>query len=472
MVLIFITVYFLINVLIGFWAYKKVKGSNDFLLAGRTLGLPVSTAVIFATWFGSETIMGASSQFATGGLIGVIEDPFGAALCLILIGLFFARPLYRMQLLTFGDFYRVKFGRSTELIASFFLVVSYFGWIAAQMVALGIILSHLLGISLVMAISLGSIIVVIYTVTGGMWSVSITDFIQSIMIVIGLIVTIVNLMGWAEIKQMFSNAPDGFFSFIPKEHTSTSSLNYFAAWITIGLGSIPQQDVYQRVMSARSERVAVWASIIGGILYLTLAFVPLLIALYAKTYFPHYSKDDTQNIITNLVMQHCHPFVQIVFMGAILSAIMSTASGAILAPAGVLSENLLSGILKIKTDKQELKLMRYSVVIIGAISFIMALNGQNIFELAGEASALSLVSLFVPMCAGIWHKGRTVMAANSSIIAGMIAWWTAKELDTEINPLLYGLAASMLGYLVAIIIKRSKLPLNMHLFNTNKPPTD
>src|SRR5688572_10771170 len=121
MLLFFIGVYLLLNMLVGVWAARRVKNTSDYLLAGRQLPFYVSTAVVFATWFGSETLLGASSEFIENGLLGVIEDPFGASLCLLLVGLFFAKKLYRMKLLTFGDFYRVRYNRLTELIASFFL---------------------------------------------------------------------------------------------------------------------------------------------------------------------------------------------------------------------------------------------------------------------------------------------------------------------------------------------------------------
>lgn len=155
MLIFFLLLYLLLNVLIGIWASRRVKNTTDYLLAGRKLSFPVATTVVFATWFGSETILGASSEFAEKGVLGIIEDPFGAALCLVLVGLFFARKLYRLNLMTFGDFYKLRYNRQTELLASFFLVISYFGWIAAQLVALGIIFNLTTGIPLISGTLLG-----------------------------------------------------------------------------------------------------------------------------------------------------------------------------------------------------------------------------------------------------------------------------------------------------------------------------
>ncbi|MCB0563249.1 MAG: sodium:solute symporter family protein, partial [Phaeodactylibacter sp.] len=270
MLIAFIILYLLVTLLIGWWASTKVHSTQDFVIAGRNLPMFVAACALFATWFGSETIMGASSEFVENGLIGVVEDPFGAALCLVLVGAFFARPLYRLNILTFNDFFRLRYGRSAEFISAIFMIPSYFGWIAAQMVAMSIILSAVTGITAFEGIMICTIVVVIYTYIGGMWAVSVTDFIQTIMIVIGLLL-IAYQVGTAAggIRKVLASTPDGFFNFLP-EASFDGVIHYIAAWITIGLGSIPQQDVFQRVMAARSAKTAVRASYLSGFMYLTI----------------------------------------------------------------------------------------------------------------------------------------------------------------------------------------------------------
>ncbi len=448
MLLLFIGLYLLLNVFIGIWAARRVKNTSDFLLAGRQLPFYISTAVVFATWFGSETVLGASSEFVEHGLLGVIEDPFGAALCLVLVGLFFARKLYRLNLLTFGDFYKLYFNRTTELVASFFLVISYFGWVAAQMVALGIMLNLISGLSLPVGILLGSLAVVIYTFLGGMWSVSVTDFLQTIMIIGGLIFVAISITQQVPITQVLQTVPPGFFDFVPTKNVSvTTWLNYIALWITIGLGSIPQQDVFQRVMSAKSEKTAVYSSLAAGGLYLTVAFLPLLLALYAKVLYPDLLRGDTQLLLPGLIMHNTSLGIKVLFFGALVSAIISTASGAILAPAAILSENIFKPYFKTITDKQLLLLSRMCVLLVSVVGLIMALLKSNIYELVSSSSALSLVSLFVPLVAGLYSKRVSSVAAVVSMVTGMAVWLLALWLDTTINPLLYGLLASILGWI-------------------------
>lgn len=453
--LFFILLYLLINIGVGVWASRRVQNTNDYLLAGRKLPFPVATAVVFATWFGSETLLGASSEFAQKGVLGIIEDPLGASVCLILIGTFFARKLYRMNLLTFGDFYRVRYNRPTELLASFFLIISYFGWIAAQMVALGIILNMITGLSLTAGILVGSAVVVIYTFMGGMWSVSVTDFLQTIMIIAGLLFVTVSLTAQVPFKEVTTKLPPGFFSFTPRANAGwVGWLNYWAMWLTIGLGSIPQQDVFQRVMASKSEKVAVYSSFAAGGLYLTVALMPLILALYAKTLHPELMRGDTQMLLPGLIMYKTSIWVKILFFGALLSAIMSTASGAILAPAAILSENIVRPFYPHIIDKQLLKVSRLSVLVVALISLGFALMRSNIYELVSESSALSLVSLFVPMVAGIYLKKSSSGAAILSMVLGMGVWLLTLMLDTQINPLLYGLLASTIGLALGFIIFR------------------
>jgi SSS family solute:Na+ symporter len=183
-----ILIYLLANLGVGLWASKRISTTQDFVLAGRRLPLILAASATFATWFGSETIMGAPTEFVENGLLGVIEDPFGASLCLLLVGLFFARRFYKMNIITFCDFFRLRYGRNAELISAILIIPSYFSWIAAQLLAMGIVLKVVLGWSLTYCILSSSLVVILYTIWGGMWSISITDFVQTIMIIVGLLV--------------------------------------------------------------------------------------------------------------------------------------------------------------------------------------------------------------------------------------------------------------------------------------------
>lgn len=457
MLILFVVLYLLGTLLIGFWAARRVKNTEDFVVAGRKLPLLVAGPALFATWFGSETVMGAPAEFVDGGLLSVMEDPFGAALCLLLLGALVARPLYRLNILTFNDYYKMRYGRTVEIASAVALVPSFLGWIAAQMLAMAILLQVLADIPLFWGIQICMVIVVLYTFAGGMWAVSVTDFVQTVMIVIGVVALAWEVGAEAGgVKAVVAAQPEGFFRFFPKEHNAHSYLEYLAAWITIGLGSIPGQDVFQRVNSSKDERTAVRASYLGAVMYLTIGFIPLFIGLCAKMLHPELMTGDPQQLLPIMTLKYSSLFVQVLFFGAILSAILSTTSGAVLAPATVLGENIIKPMYPRMTDQQLLLSMRISVVVLAFASMFLALGGQSIFELVGQSSILSLVSLFVPLMAGIYWKKANGLGALLSMILGIVAWVVCEFfLETTIPSMLYGLLASMGGMVAGVVFGKN-----------------
>lgn len=453
MLLTAIIIYLLITVAIGAWSSKLVKNSNDFVLAGRQLPLFLSASALFATWFGSETIFGASSEYLENGLLGVIEDPFGGALCLILFGRFFLRPMYRMNVLTIGDVYRRIFGKKVEFFASIFMVPVYFGYVAAQLVALALIFTTVADISITQGIILSAAIVVFYTFLGGMWAISITDFIQTTFIVIGLVwVAVLVAQKAGGVSPILDSAPEGSFQFIPDAKVLDWT-NYIGAWIILGLGSIPSQDIYQRVMSSKSEKVAVQSTYLAGTFYVTIGLLPLFIALGAKHLYPEIYLENRQLLLPEMVLRHSGLHVQILFFGALISAIMSTTSSGLLAPSAIVSENLIrpyfGGKLK---DKHFLWILRFNIVSIAIISTIMAQWKSNIYELVAGASILMLVSLFVPLVAGLYWKKASEMGALMSIVFGMIAYMGLSSFELPFYPHLPALIVSAVMMVVGSVI--------------------
>lgn len=463
MLLTAIIIYICITIAIGAWSSKLVKNSNDFVLAGRQLPLFLTASALFATWFGSETIFGASSEYLDHGLQGVIEDPFGGALCLILFGLFYLKPMYRMNVLTIGDVYKKLFGKRVEFFASIFMVPVYFGYVAAQLVALALIFNAVSDLSISNGIVLGAAVVVFYTFLGGMWAISITDFIQTTLIVVGLIwvsVLVANRAGG--IMPILESAPAGSFQFFP-DSNPTAWLNYLGAWMILGLGSIPSQDIYQRVMSAKSEKVAIRSTYLAGGFYVTIGLLPLFIALGAKYLYPEIYLANKQLLLPEMVLRHSGLHVQILFFGALISAIMSTTSSGLLAPSAIVSENLIKPYFgdKLK-DKHFLWILRINIITIAIIATIMAHWKSNIYELVADASILMLVSLFVPLTAGLYWKKASEMGALMSIVFGMISFMALSVLDLPIYPHIPAVLVSAIFMVLGSIVFPKKEKIKSH----------
>jgi SSS family solute:Na+ symporter len=337
----FVIAYWLISVAIGLIAATRVHNTRDFAVAGRHLPFYMVTATVFATWFGAEAVLGVPATFLNEGLRGVVADPFGSSMCLILVGLFFAAPLYRMNLLTIGDFYKKRYGRGVEVLTTVAIVISYLGWVGAQITALGLVFNVVSGgeISKVAGMWIGSITILVYTLFGGMWAVAVTDFLQMIIIVIGMLWIggeVSSLAGGVGVVVNHA-MNEGKFAFFPAADPK-EVIAFIAAAVTMMLGSIPQQDVFQRVQSAKSEKIAVWGSVLGGVLYFAFAFVPMFLAYSATLIDPamvsRLIDTDSQMILPELVLSKAPLVAQILFFGALLSAIKSCASATLLAPLG------------------------------------------------------------------------------------------------------------------------------------------
>lgn len=469
MLIWFVVLYLLFSVGVGLYASTRVHNSRDFVVAGRNLPLPIVTATVFATWFGAETVLGISATFVKEGLGGVVADPFGASMCLVIAGLFFAPLLYRMNILTIGDFYRARYNRAVELIMTICIMISYLGWVSAQVTALGLVFNMVSGgtIDQPTGMVIGTAIVLGYTMFGGMWSVALLDFVQMTVIMAGMLLIAVlisddvggvgRVVDHAQAAGKLQLFPSGGLdAWVP----------FIGAGITMMLGSIPQQDVFQRMTSAKTEKIAVSGSVLGGVLYFAFAFVPMFLAYSATLIDPKVFGEmiatDSQMVLPNLILHHTPLVAQVFFFGALLSAIMSTASATLLAPSVMFTENILKHFaLKHMSDRQMLRTMRIIVLTFGVIVLAFALqSNESIFKMVENAYKVTLVAAFVPLAFGLYWKRANNQGALLSIALGLISWLTLEWIqpDTYWPPQLVGLLMSVFGMLTGSLLRDHHAP--------------
>jgi solute:Na+ symporter, SSS family len=451
-----VIVYLLVTIAIGLMAAKRVQNSADFAIAGRHLPMAMVITTTFATWFGSETVLGIPAKFVNGGLHGVVEDPFGAGFCLIFVGLFFAGKLYRMTLLTISDYFRERYGRVVEVACSLIIMVSYLGWVSAQVTALGLVFNLLSDgvVSMELGMVIGVVSILAYTLFGGMWSVAITDFIQMIILVVGLSILAVFAAGQAggADKVMALAISQDMFKFWP-EPNMKDILFFFASAITIMLGSIPQQDVFQRVMSANSIKAATHGPVIGGVCYILFAFVPMFLVVSAMIIMPEQATaliaDDPQKVLPTLVMTQMPFVMQVLFFGALLSAIKSCASATLLAPSVTFTENIWRQFFPHQSDQQELRAMRVTVLVFSmlVLGYAIRMQGTSIYEMVSGAYQVPLVGAFVPLTFGLYWKRATTQGAIFALVLGLLTWglFLATPAGDEFPAQLAGVLASLTG---------------------------
>ncbi|WP_339741749.1 sodium:solute symporter family protein [uncultured Maricaulis sp.] len=471
---LFVVLYMIVSIGIGLHAASRVRSSTDYVLAGRSLPIYITIATVFATWFGSEAVLGMPATFMEEGLGGIVADPFGAGLCLIFVGLFFAARLYRMKLLTIGDFYRNRFGRTVEVLISIAICISYLGWVSAQIVALGLTI-HLISqeaVSFELGMVIGLTVVMLYTIFGGMWSVAIMDFLQ-MMIILGGLLTVAWLVadrldgGYMEVID--HAAANNKFDFWP-ELNLAAILAFIGTFVTLALGSIPQQDVFQRVMSARDEKTAVRGTVIGGTFYIAFCFVPIFIAYGATLLDPGLltvnmaEGGDPQRILPEFILNDVPMPIQVVFFGALLSAIMSTASGTLLAPSAILAENIFKDAFNLD-DKQLLWTLRACVFVFGLVvlgyAYLSTSAGLSIFEMVENAYLVTLCGAFVPLAFGVYWKRATNLGALVSITLGVTTWAVLEALNLQmmandasmlVPPQLAGLFMAIVGMIAGSLV--------------------
>lgn len=462
MLITFVAAYLMVTIAIGLLAARRVHGAKDFLVAGRSLPLYMNVATVFATWFGAETVLSVSATFAKDGLHGIPGDPFGASVCLVIAALLFAKLFYRMNLLTIGDFYKQRYGKGVEVLTSVAIVLSYLGWTSAQMTALGLVIATLSGgaVDLNTAIMLGAAVVVVYTIFGGMWSVAFTDLFQTVVILVGLslVAWLVGDLAGGAGKVISQAVTEGKLVMFPADMNAAAWWAMAGAFFAFAFGSVPQQDVFQRMTSAKDEKTAVRGTLIGALIYFCFAFVPIFIAYAAivgdpslKALFDAEDARDIQRILPDLVLGKMPMWAQVMFFGALLSAILSTASGALLAPTALFTENVLRPFVPTMGDKQFLLTLRIILVFFTAAALLFAVNSKStMYEMVQNAYNVTLAGAFIPLVAGAYWKRATTQGALFSIILGIGCWLGATQVAAEalVPPNLVGFFASIIGMLL------------------------
>ena len=442
-----VAVYMLGMLGVGYYASTKARSVSEFMVAGRDLSLPVCSMTVMATWFGGAMMLGGAGAAFDDGMLGVIADPWGGALALFLIGLFFARLFRRMRIITVADFMEQRFGKIAGAGIMITTVVSNIMWVAGMLVAFGVIFDSLTNIPFETGIIIGAVVVFTYTMLGGMWAVALTDFVQMVIIIVGLIilmtVVLIDVGGWGAIAPQL---PETTFRMVPLEHTGEEWLNYFRAWTIIGLVDISAQSLFQRIAAARTERVAQYAFYVGGTGYLIFGMVAVFLGIIGSVIMPDIT--NSEFIVPELAKAHLHPVAIAVFVGAMLAAIMSSADSALLAASSIVAKNALPYFRRNPAPRLTLLVTRLAIPFIGGIAILIALRIQVVFDLMVDANILGLAVIIVPFILGVWWRKANRAGALSGMAAGLVTWLTTMALWPDLPADFMGLAASLLVMLI------------------------
>ncbi|MCH8071742.1 MAG: sodium:solute symporter family protein [Proteobacteria bacterium] len=452
-----VAIYLVIMLAIGIYASKRTGSTENFIVAGRRMPIWIGTATIIATWFGGGTMMGGAGASYDQGLIGVIADPFGGALCLFLVGFFFVRLLRRLRLLTFIDFFENRYGKTAATIAAVGSIASNIGWTGGLLVAFGLVFQSLTGVPMTIGIMGGAVVVFVYTVAGGMWAVALTDFVQIVVIAIGLIlllvVVLIDVGGWSAIAPQL---PEDTFRMIPAVPSWEAWLNYFRAWVIFGLADVTAQSLLQRAFSARNEQVAQNSFYLAAFGYLSLGMIPVMLGIIASVTMPGIV--DSETVIPELALAHLHPVAIAIFVGALLAAIMSSADSSLLAAASVFSVNIMPLFKPQITDRARLLATRIAIPVFGGIAVYVALEVQVVYDLIQDANSVILVCVTIPFIVGVWWRKANRTGALASMAVGFLTWLVAILFAPEFPGDLLGLLTGLVAMLIVTALTQKSDP--------------
>lgn len=461
-VLIYSLTFILLTSFIGIYLSRNVHTIKGYAVADRSLPLYISTATVFATWFGAEAILGIPESFMEHGIIGVISDPIGAFLCLVILGLFFARRFYQMNVITIVDFFYNRYGKIVEIMAGLVIALSYAGWIAAQFIAFGSVLSFMLkgAVSVDVGIMIGAGIIVMYTFKGGMLAVAINDFIQAVIISASLLFMLFII---SEMAGGFSEV----LNFAVKTHLTSLHFdadypNYtflFGILFSMILGTIPQQDTFQRITSAKTADIAVKSTLLGGAVYLLITLIPIFIVLAAtKMEMDVTGKmpEDFNLYIAYFVMEHVPMVVQIFFFGSLFAAILSTASGTLLATSIVLSRNVIGEFFPREAN---LLVVRLTLVLVTLfVSTFAQYSTNSIHTLVEDSGKVTMVIVFCPLIFGMFWKKTSYVGVLAAMVLSTIVWLSMimyqnlYGMKFDIAPEMVGLTLSFLTIVIGSLL--------------------
>ena len=452
-VLIGIGAYLVVQFAIGLLVSRRIASENDYLVAGRRLGVTLAAFSIFATWFGAETVVGAAGSIYSEGLSGGSADPFGYGLCLLVLGCVVAAPLWRRKYTTFGDLFRERYSQGVERLAVLLMVPTSVLWAAAQIRAFGQVVSASSDLEVSVAITAAATFVVIYTVVGGLLADVVTDFVQSIAIVVGLVLLLV-LVGNANggIGALVSQIDVGRLQLFST--ANATPLELVEAWAVPVCGSLLAVELLSRILGCKSAATARNATLIGAALYLTVGVVPVTLGLLGPTLAPGLA--EPEQLVALLAQQHLSTLLYVLFAGALISAILSTVDSCLLAAASLVSHNLVVPLKPNLSERQRVRTARIGVAVFGVLAYVIALYAGGIYELVATASAFGSAGIFVVGLFGLFSRTGGAPSAYAALVAGVVVWAAGEYWLEWSTPYITAVAAALAAYLLAAPFTRAR----------------
>jgi len=437
MILLGVGISVAVIVFVGFLVSKRIAGDSvNFLVGGRMLPLMLVGGALMGSAVDTNATLGNTDLAAEFGFWAGACLPLGLALCLLFTGVFFAKPMNRMGLTSFPDYYRLRFGRAVEAAASVMLIVGFCILVAGNLVAGGFLFEYFVGIPYWVGTVILALLAVAYTGTGGLIADAYTAIIQMAMVLVGA----VGLLIWMAVTHGIAIEPGmGPFDWGQLTDPAQGATINWATLVALGIGDIVAIDFMQRVFSAKSPETARRAcfSAAAGVAAICVPFG--IVVLAAKAFLP---EELDGPILFVLLGEHAPLFLTIVVLSGLVGASMSTANGAILAISNVTVRNL-GGVRRVHVPGQRDPLLwatRTAMVPMTLVAILIAIYVKQTGILLTLAFDLLLACLVVPFILGLFWRRGTSTAAMASLVVGL----AVRLVLFVMTPTMYGLDNTIL----------------------------
>lgn len=435
--------YVLLQLALGFVISRRIRSEDDYLLAGRSLGPVLTTASIFATWFGAETCVGAAAEVYSGGLRLSLSDPFGYSLCLLLFGVALAVPLYRMRLTTLADLFRRRYSPGVERLAAVLLIPSSLFWASAQVRAFGRVIAWGTSLTPETGVAIAAGAACLYTAFGGLLADAYADLIQGSVLCVCLLVltssVVSDIGGLAPTAALITHASQNAV----RQPFSLSSIN---GWAIPVLGSLFAQELLSRAVGSHSAATARRAAISAAAIYLVIGSLPLVLGAIARATL---RGADPEAVLSALSHKHLGTWGYVVLTGALVSAILSTVDSALLVASSFVSHNLAPAVYPAISDRQRLMIARSSVVAFAALSYLFARGEGSVHALVSQASAFGSAGVCVVGLMALFTRVGSSPSAYAALGLGATSWLVAEYVFEAEGAFVVSWAIALLGYLAA-----------------------
>lgn len=432
--------YVLAQLVFGFLVSRRIHSESDYLLAGRSLGLPLSVFTVFATWFGAETCIGATAQAYGSGLWGVTADPFGYAVCLLVFGLLLAAPMWRRKLTTLADLFRERYGALPERVVVVLLVPTSVMWAGAQIRAFGQVLGASSELALTSSITLAALVVIVYTAMGGMLADALADFAQGVVLLLGLLLMLGFMIASGDVDAALAAPASALLDRAP----APSGLAVLEAWCVPVFGSLVAQELVGRVVAARSPEIARKGTLIAAAMYLATGAIPVLVGLVAARTIPGV---EPEQVLVHQAARYFPGYARVIFLGALVSAILSTVDSALLAAGSLSAHNLVLPLMPGVSEARKVRINRAAVTFFGVVAYALALSAEGVYALVEEASAFGTAGVVVCVLFGLFTELGGTFAALSSLASSIVVYLLGQHALSWPQPFLASLLASTVAYL-------------------------